>query len=145
MSSALLVLPMSAMVLLTLGTLVITFRSRIQAVREGAVPPTFYKLYQGGTEPEYAVKPARHFSNLFEAPTLFYAGCLAAMVTDHGGVVAQALAWAYVGARVVHASIHLGRNQLRKRIAAYFTSWLILVGLWGYVASAVVVTAMSGR
>lgn len=130
MPSSLLVFPMFAMVLLTAAVLIITFQSRVRAVREGAVQPGYYKTYQGGTEPDYAVKPARHFVNLFEAPLLFYVGCLAAMITGHTGIGIHVLAWAYVAARVVHAAIHLGRNRLRPRIAAYFTSWLLLVALW---------------
>jgi hypothetical protein len=135
--STLMILPMFAMVLLTASVLVLTFRGRVRAVREGAVPAGFYKTYQGATEPDYAVKPARHFSNLFEAPTLFYAGCLAAMVTDQAGLGIQTLAWMYVGARLVHAAVHLGSNRLRQRIAAYFASWLILVALWTWLAVAV--------
>jgi hypothetical protein len=44
---------------------------------EGQVSAPFYRLYQNDLEPEYAAKPTGHFINLFEAPTLFYAACLA--------------------------------------------------------------------
>jgi hypothetical protein len=130
MAPSLLVYPMFAMVLLTAAVLVTLFRSRVRAVREGLVPGVFYKTYQGAAEPEYAVKPARHFTNLFEAPTLFYAVCLAAMVTDHANVLFHGLAWLYVGVRAVHAWVHLGPNKLRQRIAVYGTSWVVLVLLW---------------
>jgi hypothetical protein len=136
--ASLMVLPMFAMVLLTGSVLVVTFRSRVRAVREGAVPAGYYKIYQGSPEPDYAVKPARHFANLFEAPVLFYAGCLAAMATDHAGLGMQALAWLYVAVRVAHAVVHLGHNRLRPRIAAYFASWLVLLVLWTWLAAAVV-------
>jgi hypothetical protein len=139
--SSLMVFPMFAMVLLTAAVLVVTFRSRVRAVREGAVPAGYFKTYQGAIEPEYSVKPARHFVNLFEAPTLFYVGCLAAMVTDHAGIGMQVLAWLYVAARVAHAGIHLGRNRLRPRIAAYFTGWVVLVALWSWLAVAVALDA----
>ncbi len=130
MQSFALVYPMFAMVLLTATVLVTLFRSRVRAVRERQVPATFFKTYQGHTEPEYVVKPARHFVNLFEAPTLFYAACLTAMVTQQGGAVMQTLAWFYVAARVVHAWIHIGRNDLRPRIASYFSGWLVLLVMW---------------
>jgi hypothetical protein len=39
-------------------------------------------------------------------------------------------AWGYVAARIVHAFVHLGGNRLRKRILAYFASWLFLVAMW---------------
>jgi hypothetical protein len=135
--SSLMVLPMFAMVLLTASVLVVTFRGRVRAVREGAVPAGYYKVYQGSPEPDYAVKPARHFSNLFEAPVLFYVACLAAMVTDHAGLGMQALAWLYVAVRMGHAVVHLGRNRLRQRIAAYFASWIVLLALWTWLVVAV--------
>ena len=87
-------------------------------------------MFQGATEPESTQKVSRHFANLFEAPTLFYVVCLAAMVTGVTGAVMVALAWAYVAARIVHAAIHLGPNRLRWRMRAYFVSWLMLAALW---------------
>ena len=134
-----LVYPMFALVVLTATVLVILFRSRVRAVREGKVTAKYYRIFQGETEPEEAAKPARHFSNLFEAPTLFYAGCLAAMVTADSGASVQMLAWLYVAARAVHAYIHLGRNRLGRRINAYFVSWLVLITLWIHVAAHVAI------
>ena len=125
-----LIYPMFAMVLLTALILVILFRSRVRAVRENQVTAKYFRLYQGEVEPEAIAKPARHFSNLFEAPTLFYAACLTAMVTAQNGTTIVVLAWAYVAARVVHAYIHLGSNRLRLRIRAYFASWLVLLAIW---------------
>ena len=42
----------------------------------------YYRIYQdqGVPEPESAAKAARHFSNLFEAPTLFYVAFRQALV-----------------------------------------------------------------
>jgi hypothetical protein len=130
MDTHLLVYPMFAMVLLTATVLVIMFRSRVRAVREKALASAYFRTFQGGTEPEYVVKPARHFINLFEAPTLFYAGCLAAIATQTAGSIVLALAWAYVAIRVAHAWIHIGRNRLRHRIPVYGVSWAVLLTLW---------------
>ena len=127
------VYPMFAMVLLTATTLAILFRSRVRAVRQGKVTAKYFRIYQGETEPEETAKPARHLANLFEAPVLFYAGCLAAMVTHDNGALLQVLAWLYVAARAVHTYIHLGANRLGRRINAYFASWLVLMALWVHV------------
>jgi hypothetical protein len=132
-----LVYPMLALVLLTGLVLIILFRSRVRSVREGKVKASYFKIFQGGVEPEYAAKPARHFTNLLETPTLFYAACLAAMVTHSAGPIIQALAWVYVAVRVVHAVVHLGSNKLRPRIAAYFCGWLVLLTMWIVVAFSV--------
>ncbi len=125
-----LVYPMFVMVLLTATVLMIMFRSRMRAVREKALASAYFRTFQGGTEPEYAVKPARHFVNLFEAPTLFYAACLAALATRASGPAILALAWTYVAIRVAHAWIHIGRNRLRHRIPVYGASWAVLLAMW---------------
>lgn len=129
--------PMFAMVLLTATVLVILFRSRVAAVRSGQVSKTYFRIYQGETEPESTAKPARHFANLFEAPVLFYVVCLAAMITHVTGVAMQALAWTYVAARVLHATVHLGGNRLSKRVRAYFVSWLVLLAMWIFLVVSV--------
>lgn len=141
MSSASLVYPMFAMVLLTIVVLVRLFRSRVSAVRAGSVSSRYFRVYQGDSEPEQSAQAARHFVNLFEAPVLFYAACLAAMVLAHVDVVAVTLAWLYVAARAIHAIVHLGSNRLRARIAAYFFSWLVLLAFWINLVIAVATTA----
>ena len=132
-----LIYPMLALVLLTFGVGVALFRARVRAVREGHTPVSYFRVFQGSPEPEFVAKPTRHFSNLFEAPTLFYAGCLAAMVAGVSGPVVVALAWGYVAARLAHAGVHLRGNRLRQRIPIYFIGWSFLLGLWLYVCTAV--------
>jgi len=121
---------MAAMALLTVFVLVRLFRSRIAAVRAGQTDARYFRLYQGEEEPETTRKVSRHFSNLFEAPTLFYAACLAGMVAGIAGPVFLALAWGYVAARALRAAIPLGGNRLRKRIAASFAGWIVLAAMW---------------
>jgi hypothetical protein len=121
---------MAAMVLLTMFVLVKMFRARVGAVKAGHIDANFYRLFQGATEPAGPQKVSRNFSNLFEAPTLFYVVCLAAMVTGVTGIVMVTLAWAYVAMRIVHTAIHLGPNKLRWRVRAYFFSWLMLAAMW---------------
>jgi hypothetical protein len=137
MSASSLVYPMAAMFLLTVVVLVRLFRSRVAAVRAGQVDASYFRLYQGTVEPETTRKVSRHFTNLFEAPTLFYVACLAGMAAGVAGPALLFLAWGYVVARAVHAFVHLGGNRLRKRIVAYFVSWLILAAMWGALVIAV--------
>ncbi len=130
MSALNLIYPMFAMVLLTVVVLVTLFRRRVRAVREGAVSSRYFRIYQGDSEPEVSASAARHFVNLFEAPVLFYAGCVTAIAANQGGTLLISLAWLYVVARGLHALVHIGRNRLRSRIAAYFSSWLVLLAFW---------------
>ena len=129
-----LIYPMFAMVLLTFIVLIRLFRTRTQSVASGAVKASFYKTYQGDAEPEAAQKLTRHFSNLFEAPTLYYAACLAGLTMHVTDLAFLIMAWAYVVARLIHAYIHLGKNKIYPRIYAYFSSWIILLVMWGYLA-----------
>jgi hypothetical protein len=132
---------MFAMVVLTVAVLMKMFRARVRAVREGLVSAAYFRLYRGELEPESTAKPARHFANLFEAPVLYYVVCLAAMITHFTGVIMQALAGAYVATRVMHAYVHIGGNRLRKRIRAYFFSWIILLVMWIYLVVEVAVSS----
>lgn len=125
-----LILPMAAMVFLTVIVLTTLFRRRVRAVRSQQVSLSYYSTYQGATEPEFAAQASRHFSNLFEAPTLFYIACLAAMASQRVTTLFVALAWGYVVARYVHAYVHLGSNRIGNRVRIYFASWVILVVMW---------------
>ena len=129
-----LVYPMFAMVVLTFTVLVGLFRTRVRAVNAGSVSATYFKTYQQGAEPEASAKLARHFSNLFEAPVLFYAACLAAMVSGQSSAFLTLVAWLYVALRCAHTFIHTGSNRLNHRIAAYFASWIVLLVMWGRIA-----------
>jgi|SRR5690348_12925332 hypothetical protein len=138
MSAFHLVYPMCVMVLLTFGVAVILFRARVRSVREGHTAVSYFRTFAGSPpELEYLAKPTRHFANLFEVPTLFYAGCLAAMVAGATGTPGLVFAWGYVAARLAHAWVHLGGNRVRHRFRIYLTSWIFLLALWAYVGSTV--------
>jgi hypothetical protein len=132
-----LIYPMFAMVVLTAFALATLFRSRVSAVRQGLISTSYFRIYQGGVEPEATAKSARHFINLFEAPVLFYVVCLAAMIMHFTGLTMQVLAWIYVASRAAHTYIHLGGNRLQNRIRAYFFSWFVLMAMWIYLLAAV--------
>ncbi len=125
-----LVYPMFAMVVLTAVILGTLFRTRLRLIRNGEVDARYFKIYQNGAEPEPSAKLARHFVNLFEAPTLFYVACLAALIVGQSTPLMNVLAWLYVGFRCVHAYIHTGRNTLNHRVIAYFSGWTVLLLMW---------------
>ena len=132
-----LIYPMAAMVLLTAVVLVLMFRARVAAVRSGLIEVEYFRLHQGAREPAESLKYSRHFTNLFEAPILFYTACLAAMVVGLNTTAMAVLAWVYVAVRILHAFIHLGANRLRFRRNAYGLGWLVLLGMWGYLVTAI--------
>lgn len=128
-----LIYPMFAMVVLTTVVLVKLFRSRVRAVKEHKISAAYFRTYQGESEPESTIKLSRHFSNVFEAPVLFYVVSLAAMITNHATLPMFTLAWLYVLLRALHAFVHIGGNRIGKRIQAYMASWVVLLLMWVYL------------
>lgn len=61
------------------------------------------------------------------------------MLTHQATALFQSLAWACVLARCVHTYIHTGRNKVEYRATAYFVSWFVLTGMWGYLVVGVAV------
>lgn len=128
-----LIYPMFAMVMLTFTILLVLFRNRVESVGKGEISAYFYKTYQGEVEPDSSLKLTQHVTNIFEAPTLFYVACLAAMIMNEHALMFQLLAWAYVLLRAAHAYIHIGSNKLKRRITVYFTSWIVLLLMWAHL------------
>ena len=122
--------PMFALVVLTYLVMFTLAFSRLRSVARNELPAKYYRLMQGYAAPDYVLKPTRHFSNLFETPVLFYVVCILYLVTGIQPVAAMALAWVYVGLRVVHAAIHLTYNHPIHRFLVFSVSILCLLALW---------------
>lgn len=103
----------------------------------GEMDPEFYKAQLGGHEPEAAVVAVRHYGNLLELPTLFYAACLTAYVLQAVSGVLLGFAWAYVAARLVQSAVHLTYNKPGHRGIAFVVGVLCMLGLWVKVGMAV--------
>ena len=95
-----------------------------------AVPPSFYRAHQGGQEPESAVVAVRHYGNLFELPTLFYAGCITAFVLGAVNFWALVFAWGYVACRLLQSAIHLSYNNPTHRGGAFVLGVVFMLALW---------------
>ncbi len=122
--------PAFALVALTLVIAMRLARLRFAAVRAGRVDPRFYKAFRGGGEPEEAAVASRNLINLYEMPTLFYAGVAIAFAAQRSGTLLVALAWAYVALRYLHSAIHLTTNNVLWRFRAFALSWLVLAAFW---------------
>ena len=72
---------------------------------------------------------ADNYNHLFEQPTLFYAVAIALAVLGDASLWSVALAWAYVGVRVVHSLWQVLVNQIRIRFAIFSLSALLLLAL----------------
>ncbi|MBC7458762.1 MAG: MAPEG family protein [Bdellovibrionaceae bacterium] len=125
-----LIYPLFAMFLLSAVILMTMFRSRIRAVKSGQIKVSYFKTYESSNLPEDVIKTARHFSNLFEAPVLFYVICVVGMILNIDSQLFVVLAWGYVLVRAVHAYVHIGHNKLQIRMSVYALGWLIMIAMW---------------
>lgn len=114
------------------------------AVARGAVAksmdPTYYRAHIGEPEPENARAAARHWDNLFELPTLFYAGCLTAFVLGAVGTWTLAFASAFAAARVVQSLIHMTVNNPVWRGLCFMLSVVFVLALWINLALSILAT-----
>lgn len=72
---------------------------------------------------------ADNFNHLMEQPTIFYAIVLALAVMGNASGTTLALAWAYVGLRVVHSLVQALVNKIELRFALFVLSNIPLFGL----------------
>ena len=104
------------------------------AAARGAVAktmdPGFYRAQLGGHEPEPTVVAVRHYGNLLELPTLFYAACLTAFVLSAVTGWVLLWAWGYVAARLLQSTIHLSYNNPAHRGLAFVLGMLFMIALW---------------
>jgi len=105
--------------------------TRIPAIRRARMKldPNAPRGEQMSTLPPEVRWKADNYNHLMEQPTLFYAVALSLALLGRGGGANLALAWAYVGMRVVHSIVQATWNKIEVRFATFFLSSLLLVAL----------------
>ena len=115
------------------------YATRIPALRAARVDLVAVSRTGAKLElPPEVSRVADNYNHLHEQPTLFYALALAA---EHGAAVdgiSVALAWGYVGLRVIHSLVQATRNVIIVRFYVFATGSLLLLLLllrtiWLYV------------
>lgn len=121
---------MFALVLLTFAVGLGLGISRLISANKGHVDRRYFKLFTGYDAPDYIVKLSRNFSNLLEAPVLFYV--LGTLVVALGITSSTILgfAWCFVALRVVHSIIHITYNNTFHRFLAYLLSSSLVLIMW---------------
>ena len=92
---------------------------------------------QDGTNPWADVEPriSANLSNKFEWPLFFHVACLLLLyVTPGPGAVA--LAWVFVGGRMIHSGVHILTRNVRLRGVVFTINFLAVLGLWALVLRA---------
>jgi hypothetical protein len=128
--------PVLVVVALTFVAFVRMATGRAGAMKAGQ-DAAFYRAHIGKPEPEAAAAGARHWDNLFELPTLFYAGCITAFVLGAVGTWTLVFAWGFVAARIVQSAIHMSYNNPAHRGGAFVVGVLFTFALWIAVGRAV--------
>ena len=115
------------------------------AMARGAVAKSmdqnYYRAHIGEPEPENARAAARHWDNLFELPTLFYAGCVIAFVLGAVGTWMLVFAWGFAAARVVQSLVHMTANNPVWRGLAFTLGVVFMLALWIDLGMAIVAAA----
>lgn len=123
-------IPMGALALLTFYATGIMGHRRIQAVKDEAVDPLYFKTKQVGDPPREMAQSGELYINLYEKPVLFYVAGLAAMFLDSVDNVLFTLACAYVVLRIIHAHEYLRKNRILPRFWVWTASTGILLAIW---------------
>ena len=126
--------PVVVLVSLTFGVLVYTGYKRIGAIAAGRLKAADFRYGENTNVPPDVALANRNFMNLLETPILFYVACLVTYVTHHATPAAVYMAWAYVGLRVLHTTIHLAYNRTLYRFGAFLTSNVVLAAFWLWLA-----------
>ncbi len=121
---------MFAMVLLTFGVAFRLLFLRIKAVKSGQLRISQFRL-NTGEMPSEMQQAARNYSNLFEAPLLFYVAGTIAIAMDVESTAILVFAWLFVAVRLVHSLIHLTYNNVIHRLWAFSVGNICILIIWG--------------
>lgn len=84
-----------------------------------------------GGNPWAKVEPriSANLSNQFEWPVFFYAACLI-LLQHETGQLALALAWLFVGGRILHSLVQILTTNIRLRGLVFTINFIAVLGLW---------------
>lgn len=112
---------------------------RTTALRTGVVQPGDIALREPRW-PQRATQVANCFHNQLELPMLFYVLVALILVTSTNSFIFVLLAWIFVLARLVHAYIHAGYNDVWHRGTTMGVGSLTLLAMWVIFAVRILIT-----
>ena len=122
--------PMGVLAFVTQAILLLIPIRRFRAGAKGHVTADDFKLGESSRVPPEVSLPNRAMMNLLELPMLFYVASLMFFVAGRVNGTVIAVAWAYVGLRLVHSAIHLSYNRVMHRLIPFALSNLVLLVYW---------------
>ena len=106
-------------------------RARFRAGRAGVVRVEDVAL-DSSRWPDDIRKLSNNFDNQFQIPVLFYAILPLLILLVKADWVQVALAWAFVGSRILHSQIHTGKNEVIRRFQVFLLGFVIVVIMWAW-------------
>jgi hypothetical protein len=134
MSDYTLLLPVLAMVLLTAIVARLMYAHRVAEMKTRRISPQSLASARDIAGKLDDTRAADNYRNLFEAPVLFYVAMLTGVVIHGATPWLTALAWVYVALRYAHSIVHCTYNRVMHRFAAFGSSMLVLMVIWGTLA-----------
>jgi hypothetical protein len=139
MSIEAILLPVFALVALTLALLFLTGYSRVRSVRRGETRVRDIALGQPNW-PERITKIGNSYASQFELPVLFYVLVILAYVLHQTDFLLVVLSWVFVATRFVHAYIHVTSNHVGWRFNAFAAGFAVLAVMWIIFAMRILIT-----
>ncbi|GAA61360.1 hypothetical protein P20652_3237 [Pseudoalteromonas sp. BSi20652] len=124
------ILAMFAQVTLSLIVMLIMGKRRFAAAKNKQLDLSDFKTMQLDKAGDSIRVADRNFSNQFEIPVLFYAGCLLALQLNSASSLVAILACLFVATRIVHSVIHLGENNVRARFNVFLLGCVCVFSIW---------------
>ena len=126
-----LLIPLLVQVFLTFAVWVTMFMTRVSEMKSRKIPPQAVHSRAQVSELLVDSAPAaNNLKNLFELPVLFYLAVMLASLLMIKDPFMVAMAWGFVGFRVIHSLIHCSYNRVMHRFYAYLVSSLFLLLMW---------------
>jgi len=129
MSLQAVLLPVFAQIALTFALLLWLARLRTRALARNEVEASDVALGEKAW-PEVVLKVGNAFQNQVELPVLFYLLVILAVIARKADLAFVVLSWAFVASRLLHAFIHTGSNDVRRRGSVYGIGMLVLIAMW---------------
>lgn len=121
---------MALYVFYTFGIAALMLLSRVRSIQNGQVKIKYFRVYQGSELPDRIAVIGRHYDNQFQVPVLFLATCACFIALNKADVLSLILAWTFVITRIIHSFIHLGKNNVAQRAAAFAAGWVVIMLMW---------------
>jgi hypothetical protein len=103
---------------------------RVAEMRSRKIHPQAVALSAQRTQRLEDSRASDNYNHLFELPVLFYVLCLAALAAQHIPGWLPALAWLFVGLRIVHSLIQCTYNKVMHRFAVFLAGLFLVMAMW---------------